>query len=155
MPLCVTVLQNVGRLVLFTDAHCDKCKDAKLALIDVSVDGQPILAEVSVLDSPKTSKRFSVSKVPELRLFCDRHMYVYEGDLNGPAIKEFVQGGWKNTVAEDVPAETSWLADSFDELRNLANACLQVWRTLFCISFCMSLFLESLIQVSKGAHHIL
>ncbi len=50
-----------------------------------------ITVQVSVLDSPKTSKRFSVSKVPELRLFCDRHMYVYEGDLNGPAIKEFVQ----------------------------------------------------------------
>jgi hypothetical protein len=58
-------------------------------------------------------------------------------------------------VAEDVPAETSWLADTFDELRNLANACLQVWRTLFCISFCMYLFSKSLIQVSKGAHHIL
>ncbi|CAK9275347.1 unnamed protein product [Sphagnum jensenii] len=112
-------------LVLFTDAHCDKCRDAKLALIDVAVDGQPILAEVSVLDSPKTGKRFSVSKVPELRLFRDRHMYVYKGELNGPAIKEFVQGGWKNTVAEDVPAETSWLADTLDELRNLANACLQ------------------------------
>jgi hypothetical protein len=28
-------------------------------------------------------------------------------------------------VAEDVPAETSWLAAMFDELRNLANACLQ------------------------------
>jgi hypothetical protein len=58
-------------------------------------------------------------------------------------------------VAEDVPAETSWLAAMFDELRNLANACLQVCRTLFCISFCMYLFSESLIQVSKGAHHIL
>ncbi len=63
-------------------------------------------------------------------------------------------------MAEDVPAETSWLADTLDELRNLANACLQVWRTLFWrtlfwISFCMYIFSESLIQVSKGAHHIL
>jgi hypothetical protein len=50
-----------------------------------------ITLQVSVLDSPKTSKRFSVSKVPELRLFRDRHMHVFKGELNGPAIKEFVQ----------------------------------------------------------------
>jgi hypothetical protein len=52
MPLCVTVLRDVGRLVLFTDAHCDKCRDAKLALVDVAVDGQPILAEVGYSTVP-------------------------------------------------------------------------------------------------------
>lgn len=52
MPLCVTVLRDFGRLVLFTDAHCDKCRDAKLALIDVAVDGQPILAEVGYSTVP-------------------------------------------------------------------------------------------------------
>ena len=35
-----------GRVVLFTDLRCDKCKDAEQALLEASTEQQPIPAQV-------------------------------------------------------------------------------------------------------------
>jgi hypothetical protein len=82
------------KCIIIKDTQCTSQFKVFLLGVILKVWWQMLVAitvQVSVLDSPKTSKRFSVSKVPELCLFRDRHMYVYKGELNGPAIKEFVQ----------------------------------------------------------------
>lgn len=112
-------------VVLFTDLRCDKCKDAEQALLKASTEQQPIPAQVNVLDSPKTCKRFLVSHVPELRLFRDRLMYTYKGAWNTAAISAFIQGSWKDGVGEVVPAEDSSIFEYFEGLSKSWQASLE------------------------------
>lgn len=47
--------------------------------------------QVNVLESPKIRKRFSMTQMPQLRLFRDRRMFVYKGEWNAASISAFIQ----------------------------------------------------------------
>lgn len=103
-------------LVLFVDRRCEKCTLAEKALLEAATEQQPIPALVNVLESPKIRKRFSMTQMPQLRLFRDRRMFVYKGDWNAASVSAFIQTGWKETEAQEVPPEASAISEYLDEL---------------------------------------
>ncbi|KAG0576269.1 hypothetical protein KC19_5G067900 [Ceratodon purpureus] len=103
-------------LVLFVDRRCERCTLAEKALLEAATEQQPIPALVNVLENPKIRKRFSMTQMPQLRLFRDRRMFVYRGDWNAASISAFIQTGWKETEAQEVPPEASAVSEYLDEL---------------------------------------
>lgn len=104
-------------IVLFVDRRCEKCTIAEKALLEAATEQQPIPALVNVLESPKIRERFAMSQMPQLRLFRDRRMFVYKGEWNAASISAFIQTGWKETEAQEVPPEASTLSEYFDDLK--------------------------------------
>jgi len=112
-------------IVLFVDRRCEKCTIAEKALLEATTDQQPIPALVNVLECPKIRKRFAMTQMPQLRLFRDRRMFVYEGEWNAASISAFIQTGWKEAEAQEVPPEASALSEYMDDLETTFRSTLE------------------------------
>ncbi|CAM6085065.1 unnamed protein product [Calypogeia fissa] len=115
-------------LVLFTSSGCVTCGDVESTLLRVIPKlngGLPIIAKVNISASPSTAKRFDVQKIPQLKLFRDRSMFSYGGQLSEASILSFIEDGWKGFDREVVPKELTFLDELQDKFWTFYRALIK------------------------------
>lgn len=105
--------QTTGKwLVMFSAPWCGRsCAEVipTLEELEKSVgDGSVLVATVNTVENLELSNRFGILSQPTLVFFADRQMYKYRGLKTVEAMKTFVEGGYKESVALPVPAPPSF-----------------------------------------------
>lgn len=106
--------QTTGKwFVMFSAPWCGRtCTEIipTLEELEKSVgDGSVLVATVNTLENLDLADRFGILSQPTLVFFADRKMYKYRGLKTLEAMKQFVEGGYKESVALPVPVPPSFL----------------------------------------------
>lgn len=105
--------QTTGKwFVMFSAPWCGRtCAEVipTLEELEKSIgDGSVLVATVNTLENLELADRFGILSQPTLIFFADRQMYKYRGLKTLEAMKQFVEGGYKESVALPVPVPPSF-----------------------------------------------
>lgn len=105
--------QTTGKwFVMFSAPWCGRtCTEIIPTLQELESSGgdDVLVATVNTLENLELADRFSILSQPTMIYFADRKMYKYRGLKTLEAMQQFVNGGYKESMALPVPAPISFL----------------------------------------------
>ena len=99
-------------LLFFKSNRCPHCKKLEPEYYKLSQDEQLteqgiVLANVNVMESPRTASRFMIRGFPTLVYIHKHRLYRYNGKRDYEAIKEFLVNGIQAMEGEEIPPTPS------------------------------------------------
>lgn len=105
--------QTTGKwFVMFSAPWCGRtCSEVIPTLEELQKsidDGTVLVATVNTIENLELADRFGTLSQPTMIFFADRMMYKYRGLKTLEAMKAFVEGGYKESIALPVPPPPSF-----------------------------------------------